>query len=489
MSSTALKNLKCDVLFVNPPSPDGYVYIRDIHRCGRRSRERTIWPQTSLASLAAVAKTAGYSVNLLDCIASRISWEQYLDYIKQARPRWTIVIAIPSVLIHDLYATYIGKRYDSNTVVVGPHITALPKQMMEAFPTIDFGILGEAEETLAELLNAVDNGGDLNHIKGLVHRQHNNIIVNEERAFIEDLDSLPTPLYELLPVDRYRLPYIGKRYTFVLHSRGCPFSCSFCRQVVMWKSKPRFRSPEIICEELKYLDKLDIHNIIFHSDTFTLNKNNVIEICKRIIDSKLKIRWICNAREDLVDEEMLRWMKKSGCWMINYGIESGVQDILDKCNKGGNATVEKAREAVLMTKRAGIKVWGYFIIGLPGETPDTIRQTSRFARSLPLDMVNFSVATPYPGTPFYSQAVENNWLKSVEWENFDQNYSAIISYPQLSSEEITSAMKRCYLEWFARPWGLWVFLKGMNSWENALTMLRLAFSHLAMNKTDKSCCK
>jgi len=485
----SIDNKKCDVLFVNPPSPDGYVYIRDIHRCGRRSRERTIWPQTSLASLAAVAKNAGYTVNLLDCIASKISWEQYLDYVKQVKPKWTVVVVIPSILIHDVYATYIGKRYNSNTVVVGPHITAIPKQMMEAFPTIDFGILGEAEETLAELLREADNDGDLSQIKGLAYRDNGNIIINEERNFIEDLDSLPMPLHELLPVDKYRLPYIGKRYTFVLHSRGCPFSCSFCRQIVMWKSKARFRSPEIICEELKYLNKLDIHNIIFHSDTFTLNKENVIEICKRIIDSNLKIRWICNAREDLVDEEMLRWMKKSGCWMINYGIESGVQDILTKCNKGKNATVERARQAVLMTKRAGIKVWGYFIIGLPGETPETIKQTSRFARSLPLDMVNFSVATPYPGTPFYQQAVENNWLKSVEWEDFDQNYSAIVSYPELSSEQMIQGVKRCYFEWFGRPHGLYVFLKGMDSWENTLTMLRLAVSHLGIKKKKEPCCK
>jgi radical SAM superfamily enzyme YgiQ (UPF0313 family) len=477
---------KCEVLFVNPPSPDGHIYIRDLHRCGRRSREGTIWPQTSLASLAAVAQNSGYTANLLDCIASDISWQQYLDYIKKAKPKWTIVIAIPSVVLHDIYATYIGKRFDSKTVVVGPHITAIPEKIMEAFPTIDYGILGEAEQTLAELLNAVDNCNDLKHIKGLVYRKNGQLVQNEKRALIENLDSLAMPLYELLPIDKYSLPYIGKRYTSVLHSRGCPFSCSFCRQIVMWKCKPRFRSPDIIIEELKYLKTLNISNIIFHSDTFTINKENVLEICNKIIDNKLKIRWICNAREDTVDTEMLKWMKKSGCWMINYGLESGVQEILDNCNKGKNATIEKAREAVLMTKRAGIKVWAYFMIGLPGETPMTIKQTSRFARSLPLDMVNFSVATPYPGTPFYEQAIENNWLKSVEWEDFDQNYSAIIGYPELSGEQMIQGVKRCYIEWFARPRGLGIFLKGMSSWVNISKMAKIALSHLTMAKDSKA---
>lgn len=487
MPKMVRKNEKCDVLFVNPPSGDGYVYIRDINRSGRRSRERTIWPQTSLAYLAAVAKRAGYSVDLLDCIATNMSWEAYLDYVKQVKPGWTIVEAISSVMTNDIYATYIGKRYNSHTVVVGPHVTSLPRETMVCFPSCDFGIIGEAEETLEELLKTVDNGGDLGQIKGLVYRERGEIIVNEERAFIEDLDSLPIPLHELLPVDEYQLPYIGKRYTFVLHSRGCPNACHFCRQTVMWKSQPRLRSPESICEELKYLDKLGIHNIMFHADTFTQDRDNVIGICKQIIDNNLKVRWICNARVDRVDEEMLKLMKKAGCWMINYGIESGVHDILIKCNKGEDATVEAAREAVLMTKRAGIKVWGYFIIGLPGETRQTIKETSRFARSVPLDMVNFAVGAPYPGTVFYKQAVENNWLESSEWEDFDQNYSAIVSYPELSSEEIMKGIRNCYLEWFLRPRGFWVFLKGMSSWQNIINMIRLTASHLAIKKAAGPC--
>jgi len=471
-----------EVLFVNPPSPDGHIYIRDMNRSGRRSRERTIWPQTSLAYLAAIAKRSGYPVGLLDCIASGISWEGVLDYLKEHRPSWIVVQAISSVITNDCYATYLGKRYGSSTVIVGPHVTALPRETMEAFPTIDFGIMGEAEETLEELLTVVDGGGHPGRIRGLVYRDRGEIIVNDPRPFIEDLNSLPIPLHELLPVDKYRLPYIGKRYTFILHSRGCPNSCHFCRQTVMWKSEPRLRSPESIYKELKYLNRLGIHNIMFHADTFTQERENVIGICREIIDNNLKIHWICNARVDRVDKEMLGWMKKAGCWMINFGIESGVQEILNRSNKGEGATIAAARTAVLMTKQAGIKVWGYFMIGLPGETRETIRETSRFARSLPLDMVNFAVAAPYPGTVFYEQAIENGWLESSEWEDFDQNYSAIVNYPELSGEEIMKGIRCCYLEWFLRPRGLIVFLKGMNSWSNILQMVRIAWAHITIRK-------
>lgn len=479
---------KVDVLFVNPPAPDEYIYIRDINRSGRRTRERTIWPQTSLAYLAAVAKRAGYSVDLLDCIAINMTWEEYLNYIKKNQPGWTIVQGISSVITNDVYATYLGKRYGSQTVVVGPHITALPKETLEAFPTIDFGILGEAEETLEELLTVIDKkSGKLEQIKGLVYRDSSGININEERPFIKDLDSLPIPLHELMPIEKYQLPYIGKRYTFVLHSRGCPNSCYFCRQNVMWKSIPRIRSPESICEELKYLAKLDINNIMFHADTFTQDKENVIEICKQIIDNQLKVHWICNGRVDRVDKEMLKWMKKAGCWMINYGIESGVQDILLKCNKGENATIENARKAVIMTKQAGIKVWGYFIIGLPGETPETIKETSRFARSLPLDMVNFAVGAPYPGTEFYKQAVENGWLETCEWEDFDQNYSAIVNYPGLSGNDILKGIRQCYIRWFATPRGIRILLKGMTDWQNIKTIFHLIYSHLGIKQSAESC--
>ncbi|MCK5225177.1 MAG: radical SAM protein [Planctomycetes bacterium] len=474
---------KCDILFVNPPSPDGHIYIRDINRSGRRSRERTIWPQTSMAYLAAVAKKAGYSVAILDCIAIKMNWQQYLNYIRQATPKWTVVQAISSVMTNDVYATYLSKRYGSKTIVVGPHITALPQQTLQVFPTIDYGIVGEAEETLEEFLKTIDSGGQPDEIKGIVYRKGEQILVNPERSFIENLDSLPIPLHELLPIDKYSLPYIGKKYTFVLHSRGCPNSCHFCRQTVMWKSEPRLRSPESICKELKYLNELGIINIMFHSDTFTQDRENVIGICKQIIRDNLKVRWICNGRVDRVDPEMLDWMKKAGCWMINYGIESGSQDILDKCNKGENITVELARQAVLMTKEAGIKVWGYFIIGLVGETKKTIEQTSKFARSLPLDIVNFAVGAPYPGTEFYRQVKENSWLESDNWEDFDQNYSAIVSYPALSSKEIMEGIRKCYLQWFMRPRGICVFLKGMTSLHNIVNMARLAISHLMIKKT------
>lgn len=250
----------------------------------------------------------------------------------------------------------------------------------------------------------------------------------------------------------------------------------------MWERKVRTRSAKNIFAELEYMDRLGIRNFMFHSDTFTIDRNVVIELCKLIVASGLKLRWCCNSRVDTVDQEMLRWMKKAGCWLITYGIETASDEILQNAKKGGNASVETARKIVRLTKKEGIKVWGYFIIGLPGETRETIKATSEFARSLPFDIVNFAVAAPYPGTEFYKMAKEKGWLESERWEDFDQNYSAIVSYPGLSSRDIIKGIRNAYLRWFLRPAGIYNFLRGISNLESARTMFRIGLDHIVISK-------
>lgn len=472
-----------DVLFVNPPSPDRYVYIRDLNRSGRRSRERTIWPQTSLAYLAAVAKEEGYCIDIVDCIAERMNWQDFKKYLEQKHPRYIVTNAITSVISNDLYTTYLGKFLGAKTIAVGPHITSLPKETMERFPSLDFGITGEAEITIQALLSTVERSGNLAHVKGIVYRDRDGSVrITEKRPLIKNLDDLPIPLHELLPISKHCLPYIGSNYTFVLASRGCPYLCTFCRQPIMWERVVRMRSAKSILKELEYLTSIGVHNIMFHADTFTIDRTMVMELCNEIIRNKLKIRWICNSRVDTVDEEMLLAMKKAGCWMIAYGIESGNDEILKNVKKGGNATVEQARKAVLWTKKAGIGVWAYFIIGLPGENETTIRETVRFSKSIPADIINFAIAAPYPGTELYRQAKTRGWLESEKWEDFDQNYSSILSYENLSSQEIKRAIERAYKEWYLRPYGILAFIKGISSWNDVKSLLGIGWDHLRILK-------
>ena len=472
-----------DVLFINPPSPDRHIYIRDINRSGRRTRERTIWPQTSLALLAAVLKEDGYTVDVVDCIALGMNWDTLKTLIKKHKPRYIVTNAITSIISNDLYTTYLGKFFDATTIAIGPHVTDLPKETLERFPSLDFAILGEAEETILDLIRTCELGADLSQVKGIAYRKGNREIgINEKRPFIEDLDELPFTLHELLPVSKHHLPYIGSNYTFVLTSRGCPFPCTFCRQPIMWERHVRKRSAKNIFKELKYLHDLNITNIIFHSDTFTIDRDIVLELCELITDAELPVRWMCNSRVDTVDPEMLKAMKRAGCWMVAYGVETGSDVILKNVKKGGAATVAQALKAVSWAKDAGIKVWAYFVMGLPGENVDTVEETIQFAKQIPADIVNFAVGTPYPGTEFYDQARTNGWLESEYWEDFDQNYSAVINYPGYSSEQIMGAIRKAYRSWYLRPKGIAKLLQGMLGLRNLKLMLRIGFEHFFISK-------
>ncbi len=465
------------ILFVNPPTPEkGVMIIRDLDRSGRKTREKTIWPQTNLAYLVAVMKNAGLNVEIMDCIADKIYWDKFEKITEKKKSDYILFNSISSTISNDMKTASVAKKISAVSIAVGSHVTALPKKSMEKFPDLDFIIIGEAEETLKELIFTIENKKNFSDVLGIAWRKDKEVIVNEKRPLVKNLDSLPIPLHELLPIKKYNLPFVGSRFTFVTESRGCPFRCIFCRSPIAWNRVFRTRSSDSIFKELEYLKKIGVKNILFHSDTFTVNKNIVIELCKKIIDNGLKIRWMCNSRVDTVDKETLEWMKKAGCEMIMYGIESGSQKVLDISKK--DITIAKIIETVKNTDKAGIKVWGYFIIGLPGENKETVEQTIQLAKSLPLTLANFAVAAPYPGTEFQSLAIEKGWLKSDNWEEYDQNYSAVVGYPDFSSEDIVRAMKRAYKEFYFRPGVVIKLLMGVRRPHDIFVWIDVIFSHL-----------
>jgi anaerobic magnesium-protoporphyrin IX monomethyl ester cyclase len=467
-----------DVLFVNPPSPDGRIYIRDIDRSGRYSREDTIWPQSNLAYLAA-AVSDKYSVDLVDCIAEKMDWPAFKEYVNTKKPRYIVSNVISSIVSNDTKVGDIAHEINARLIAIGPHVTALPKESLHTYPGIDYVIIGEAEESLRELIDAVESGKSLNDVKGIGYRNENKIaVITEKRPPIEDLNSLTYPRHDLLPLEKYSLPLIGRKYTFVMTSRGCPFNCTFCRSPVMWGKKVRKRSPENIIGELKELKLLGIDNIIFHSDTFTLDKKWTLDLCQKIIDEKLNIRWIANSRANTIDKEMLARMKKAGCWMIAYGFESGSQDILDLSKK--EITIDQIRNAARWTDEAGIKIWGYFIIGLPGETKETINQTIKLAKELPIYIANFAIGAPYPGTEFFRTAKANNWLVSEDWEKFDQNYSAVVNYESCSSDDIVNGVRRSYKEYYLNPLTVIRIISSIRSIRDINGLCKTGFKHIKM---------
>jgi anaerobic magnesium-protoporphyrin IX monomethyl ester cyclase len=506
-----------DILFVNPPAPDRSIWIRSQHRVGRRSREGMIWPQVSLAQM--VALFPDYRVDIVDAIAHRMTWETFERLVREKRPRYYVTQVTAPTLQNDMYGVFLARSLGATTIAFGTHVTPMPQATMEAYPALDFVLRGEPELTLRELVDTLERRSDksqipnskfqspdsglqrwwpgvepqfrerlhklfveadsgwqpawlnlgpaagqaavrcsLKPIKGLVWRHDGEIVINPDRPFIRSLDDLPLPRHDLLPLDRYRAPLVRGPYAFVVTSRGCPGGCRFCIKHVSYGDTVRFRSPEGVLAEIEQLVSLGVRDVHMYADLFTLNRDHVMGICREIVSRELKVRWTCNSRVDFVDQEMLQAMACAGCWMISWGIESGDAEMLRRMHKG--TTTDQVERALRWAKQAGIMNWGYFIIGLPGETEESIRRTIDFAKRLPLDLALFHIAAPHPGTPFFFEVVENGWFRpGARWEDVDMDRSTVLDYPHLRAEGLEKWARRAFREWAFRPSPMWTYLK------------------------------
>jgi len=468
---------RVDVLIVNPPSPDGEIYIRDICRWGRKSREGMIWPQTSLAYIAAMVPE-DLTVEIIDAIAERIDWKKFEEQIREKKPSIYVSYVTGTTFDMDARGIEAAKNAGALTVAIGTHPSAVPRDTLERIPGLDCVIRHEPEVTFGEIIERLKGGAAVDDCPGTAVRKKNGAIaVNVDRPLLESLDSLPVPAHHLLPLDRYYMPFLGRRYVWVLTNRGCPHRCSFCFEGVVWGKSVRLRTPEHIVRELILLDRLDVHNILFMADLFTYDRKYVLLLCDLIIKQGLNIRWVCNSRVDTIDREMAVKMKAAGCWLVAFGIESGSQSVLDACRKG--AKVESARTAIEMMDSVGIKTWGYFILGLPEETQSTLLETIALSKSLPLDIALFHTAVPYPGTQFYFQSIDEGWLTTVDWSDFDMNDSVVVSYPQLDKQVILKYVKRAYREFYLRPGQIWRLLKMLSSSKDFLLLLKIARGFLS----------
>jgi anaerobic magnesium-protoporphyrin IX monomethyl ester cyclase len=500
-----------DIMLVNPPTPDGGYWIRTQHRVGRRTRENMVWPQVSLAQMAAMLHPA-YTIKVVDANAERIDWPTFTELLDQYQPRYYMTQVTAPTLENDMYGCFLARARGAKTIAFGTHVTPIPRETMRMYPALDYVLVGEPDLTIRDLLDhlegrfdqrspeiqkmfaehdpayqpALDADGqpEMAGIKGVAWRRGDEIVMNLTRPFIKDLNSLPIPMHELLPLQTYRMPLIKGPFTFIVTSRGCPAGCTYCIKHVSYQFGVRLRSPELIMEELWQLKSQGIHNIHMYADLFTVNRDQVIELCQLMIKEKINIKWTCNSRVDYVDEEMLRLMGQAGNWLISWGIESGNEQILRHARKG--AYPDKAERALRWAKNAGIKNWGYFIIGLPRETEETIRQTIDFAKKLPLDIALFHVAAPYPGTPFFFEVVKEGWFRpGTRWEQVDMDKGTVLDYPGLPAERLLYWQKRAFREWAFRPGPMMTYLKMlMSDWSTLRSALSVGVQHLSWASTD-----
>ena len=500
-----------DIMLVNPPTPDGELWIRTQHRVGRRTRENMVWPQVSLAQMAALLHPV-YKVKVVDCNAERMGWPEFTKLLDKYQPKYYLTQLTAPTLENDMYGCFLAHARGAKTIAFGTHITPIPVETMRPFPSLDFALVGEPDLTIRDLLDHLedrieqrtpevhamftktdpsyqpslneDGSVNMRGIKGIAWRNGDEIMLNFPRPFVADLDDMPIPMHELLPLQSYRMPYIKGPFTFIVTSRGCPAGCTYCIKHVSYQYSTRIRSPKLIMEEMWTLKKLGINNIHMYSDLFTVNRDQVIELCKLMIEEDIQIKWTSNSRVDFVDEEMLTLMGKAGCRLISWGIESGNEQILKHARKG--AYPDKAERALRWAKKAGIMNWGYFIIGLPGETEETIKETIAFAKKLPLDIALFHVAAPYPGTPFFFEVVENKWFRpGTRWEHVDMDKGTVLDYPNLPAEKLLYWQKRAFSEWAFRPGPALTYLKMLTyDWATTKTAINVGLQHVFWSTSD-----
>lgn len=432
---------------------------------------KQIMPPLGIAWLAAVLRENGYKdVYLIDAVVNKYSNEDIINLLKKDVPD---IIGLSFGTQNRFYgfdlARLIKKNFPEMPIVAGgAHPTLTADDTLKNNPDIDFVIRGEGEYAFLDFIKTLDKHGDLSSVKGLSFRDKDGqIIHNPAREPIQNLDELPMPARDLLPIDSYKqkIPFSDKICTSMMTSRGCPHNCIYCSVSTQWGHKIRHHSPKNVVDEIEYLMKTyKLDGIGFFDAVFTMDRERVIKICKEILNRKLNIAWWCEARADTVDREMLEWMKKSGCKHISMAIESGSNKILKNIKK--SITVEQGIEAAKMIKQIGIKLKIFFMYGLPGETYKDIKKTVFLSRHLEhaigVDEVAQSLTIVYPGTELEKIAKTEGTLdKNFSWSrNYEEkrcyrpldacNNMPIFEQRNLTYEQIFQYVRKAKIAYYLR---------------------------------------
>jgi len=306
------------------------------------------------------------------------------------------------------------------TIIGGLHASFTDSLILENYRFVDIVVRGEGEETLFELIKTIKAKKPLDKILGVSFRKGNKIKSNPSRCFMENIEKLPLPAYDLFPMKKYPLPPDVKNVrqtTLLTTSRGCPMGCKFCETTLAWGRKVRSTSVEKLFEQVKELNnKYGIDYIRFADDLFTLKKEKVLKFCELVIEKKLSIRFRIQARVDTVDEEMLKMLKIAGCDLIEYGAESGSDKVLKAVGK--NITLEKIKRASEMTKRAGIELKFFLIVGSLEELPEDTWKTFILIKETKPDWIGINALTIYPGTEVYDIAKKQGLIDDNLWINY-----------------------------------------------------------------------
>lgn len=402
-------------------------------------------PMLGIAYIAAVLEKNGISVKIIDGSAVDMSWEDLENEIHGYSPDLIGITALTPTINQALKTAQIAKNIcDAFVVLGGYHPTFTYNELLKN-NFLDAIIIGEGEYTMLELAKAIEDGTDLREVKGIATKE----FITPPRPIIENLDELPFPARHLLPMDKYKILNMKLTTGTMISGRGCPHKCSFCSSAAMHGHKLRMRSAGNIVDEMEHL--IDVHDaemIAFMDDTFTMNRKRVEEVCAEIKNRDLDFYWGATARVDNLSENLLKKMKDSGCITLFLGVESADQQHLDNLNK--NVTIDRIRKTFELTRQLGVRTIASAVLGMPGDTRQSIEKTINFVKSLNPSYAVFSLATPYPGTDFYNKAFSQNLIKVNDWSKYTL-LSPVLETVDCSLEEIKGLQKKAFREFYLRP--------------------------------------
>ncbi len=411
----------------------GYQHILFVHPLGYKpdkassdiSRIANITPPLGLASMCAYLAQNRISSDIIDCYAHPDSDSKIMEYILREQPDFLGFSCSTSTFLDGVRLASMARtiKPDIKVIFGGAHVSALKERIIDDYTDIDFVVVGEGEQTILELVES--HGSDPSKIKSIVYRsREGSSCFTGYRKNLLDLDLLPFPAYEKLHgyPEKYKLPifnYPRTPHSSCISSRGCPYSCSYCDRSVFRKSF-RYNSAEYLYDHFKYLNSnFGIKHVNFYDDQFTFNKKRVIRFCELMLHGDLRMSFNCAARAEHLDLELVTAMKAAGCWMISLGIETGDENLLAQHRQ--NANLEMLKGKIKMIKKAGIRVKALLMMGLPGESEQSIKKSKKYVFSLPIDDFNLAKFTPFPGSPIYQQIKSGADLGTFNesWEDMD----------------------------------------------------------------------
>jgi radical SAM superfamily enzyme YgiQ (UPF0313 family) len=425
------------IILINPPNPPGYISNKDT--AGGFGQLYTdlnasTLPPIDIPYIGAVLKKNNIPVKIYDCPAISLSIEKLINLIKTESPGILGIRTSTPTIDWDMSLVERIKNEGNNpqVVVFGPHATLHAREIVTN-NVVDAVILGEPEYAFVDLVKK-----RWEDIEGLVYKQNGKIYANNHSRIIEDLDSLPFPAWELMPLHAYSLgDYIDNQAPFVtlLSSRGCPFGCKYCPYVVSQGRKWRARSVGNVLDEIQYLvDKFGVKGLLFRDPEFAINNNRVAKICQGMIEKGIKLSWRCETRIDTVDEKLLTLMARAGCRGINFGIESASDKVL--AGVGRKSVPQKEIiERITVCKKLGISTFCFFIIGLPDDDAETIIDTINLSLKLDSTSTQFTIFTPYYGTELHSWYEQNRFIEDKRLESFT-SYKSVVRTKRLNSAEL-----------------------------------------------------